>query len=71
MEFIPLQDLGDDADAIVARIKAIAGEDHDMLKSASDNLVVEQEDEGRMSIWRKVIPRSRRGEGSPHGGKRR
>jgi hypothetical protein len=67
LEFIPLADIQDDPDAIVARIKAIAGEDQDMLKTAHDNLAVADADM-HVAIWKKATRRLR-GEGSPHGGK--
>jgi hypothetical protein len=70
LEFIPLDDIRDDAEAIVDRIRSIAGEDKPMLKSAHDNLAVADEELDRVIVWKKDT-RRRRGEGSPHGGKPR
>jgi hypothetical protein len=66
MDFVPLDDIKDDPDAIVARLKGLANADKDMLKSAHDNQAVADEDT-YVSIWKRVIPRSRHG--SPHGGR--
>jgi hypothetical protein len=62
-EFIPLGDIQDDPEAIVARIRSIADQDTDMLDSVNTNIVVQEEDDDL--LWRnKVIPRSRHGH--PH-----
>lgn len=61
LEFIPLDDLGDDADAIVARIRFIADEDKAMLDSASDNLAARDEE-----LFPRKDDRSIHRHGSPH-----
>jgi hypothetical protein len=64
MDFIPLADLGDDADAIVARIRSIADQDKAVLDSVTDNLAVQ--DEADQLPWHNKVVRSLRGQGSPH-----
>jgi hypothetical protein len=64
MKFIPLDDLGDDADAIVARIKAVADEDKAMLDSVNTNFAVQEEDDDLP--WHRKVTRRLRGEGNPH-----
>lgn len=64
MQFIPLDDLGDDPEGIVARIKAIADQDQAMLNSVTDNFAVQEEDDALP--WRQKVTRRLRGEGSPH-----
>lgn len=61
MDFVPLDDIKDDPDAIVARLKAIADQDTDILDSASANLTARDE-----ALFPQKDDRSIHRHGNPH-----